>query len=377
LCAGLRPYSDEEYEYFWGIEDFKEMEEKFRSIKIEIDDIGLLLYSGFEPRLSNDVQEPTAENWQRWQEKLESLSTSRKKFNPKPNWISKVCFASFRGANLEERTKRLKDKIDDLREFSTTAYWYAQTLDDKPVTEGELVRLLDRKQWIDELSNTLTQLYRDCGIADEIWSLVLSAPDEEGGLLSIDDQADILIEFDVFQVNQAKRNFEPVGIIPLRCSELRQRTLRELLSEAHRSTQLIIPKRWSQTIKELLVTGLSQTLPQSGMDPRITHTTTALRLVNWTILLWHTPWTFDACTCRIRCVCLDLQGEKWSATITAMPSSLLGPPCHDLALANRRALLLGISLAELALGKKITVTFDSAGEPIFEIDGDHYSDRAF
>jgi hypothetical protein len=221
-CHGARTYSDDEYEYFWGAENFKEMREKINLIKIEMDDIGRLLYSGFEPESTRvrEETEPTGEDWEGWQQRLKYLGGLQKRFNPKPSWVSKICFASFGGANLEERTKRLKEKVDDLKEFSTTAYWYAQTLDAQAVTEDELVRLLDRKRWIDELSKSLTELYQECGVNDT-WSLVLGAPDEEGCLSSVDDQTDIMIEFDMFRMSQAEPNYKSIGILPLRCSQLR------------------------------------------------------------------------------------------------------------------------------------------------------------
>ena len=379
-CDGVRSYSDEDYEYFWGKDYFEEMKEKFRLIQIEIEDIGLLLYSGFDSESESDIShQPSIEDWQRWQQRLEYLSTPRRRFHPRLSWVSKLCFASFRGANLEERTKRLKEKIDDLKELSTTAYWYTQSLDTQAVTQAKLVHLLDRKQWIDELSNSLTQLYQKCdSINDATWSLILSAPDEEGGISSVQNQTDVRIEFEVFKIIQAKCHFRSIGIVPLYGSQLKQMTIGELVEQVHGSTNLVIPNWWSQTLKELLVidsTDFSQAFHQNGIQQRILRTTTAIRLVNWTILLWHTPWTFDACTCRIRYVFLDPQGEKWNATITTMPNSLMGLPCYDSVLGNRRALLLGVSLAELAIKKTIKVSLNSTGGPIFYIDGAVISEK--
>jgi hypothetical protein len=59
-----------------------------------------------------------------------------------------------------------------------------------------------------------------------------------------------------------------------------------------------------------------------------------------------------------------------------MPSNLIGPPCHDPALASRRALLLGVSLAELATRKTIQVHLNSTGGPVFYIDGLNVSEKA-
>jgi len=44
-CHGRQPYTDEEYEYFWSLEGFREMQEKIEIIELEINDIGMLLYT--------------------------------------------------------------------------------------------------------------------------------------------------------------------------------------------------------------------------------------------------------------------------------------------------------------------------------------------
>jgi hypothetical protein len=76
---------------------------------------------------------------------------------------------------------------------------------------------------------------------------------------------------------------------------------------------------------------------------------TALGLVNWSILLWNTPWTTGLCSCRIRYAYLDSRGRA-NATFTAMQGGLFPRPRHIQGLDLRcpLALLVGVSLAELA-----------------------------
>ncbi|OJD25237.1 hypothetical protein ACJ73_03395 [Blastomyces percursus] len=149
------------------------MKEKIRLIKSEINEIGLLLYSDFDPGAC--ALGPTSENWRGWQKILNSLSRSGKRFRPNPIWISKICFAAFKNVNLEERIKRVREKIDDLREFSTVAFWLAQNRTDvsTAITEVEITRLLGHQKWINETSESLTTTVQ--GVPTRKEHLVLSS----------------------------------------------------------------------------------------------------------------------------------------------------------------------------------------------------------
>jgi len=113
---GVQAYSEEVYDYFWGPDGFSELQTKLRLIHFEIDAIGLLLYSAFEPR-SYQADTVSTEHWRHWVERLDHLSTHQKQFVPNINWLKKICFAGFKGATLDVRLERLHRKVKDLTSF--------------------------------------------------------------------------------------------------------------------------------------------------------------------------------------------------------------------------------------------------------------------
>lgn len=377
-CCGIN-VEDDDYEYLWGVDGFNEIKEKMALIKEEIDDIGSLLYTGMkeESRLGQAL---TTLEWQQLQERHMELMQLGETFNPGRNWFQKLCFTLYEGIDLEERSKRLKEKIEDLEVYSRTVYWLSQNQADTTtaVTEVEIQQLLERKQRLDELSKLLTDLYKECERQQDCWSLILSPPDADEDFKCIDKQTELRIEFDTFRMNRMDSQLYEKGILELKCSDLESRSISELLAEKYQNS-LRIPFDRSKPLKEILLSDnheLARVL-RVGLDSRIARTTTALGLVNWTVLLWHTPWTLGICTCRIRYVFLDQNGSICCASFTAMPNTIIRRPCHirDANLKGRRALLLGVSLAEIALARPIHVDVGPEGQPLLQMTDQTISER--
>jgi hypothetical protein len=379
---GQRPYLLEDYVHFWGRSGYEEMETKWRLIEEEIQAVGLLLYSGWEKKLSVNSCDKRA-IWQQRAMLKQQLMDSDKQFVPSLTWLQKICFASYKGANLEERTKRLKDKVDDLKEFSRLAYWNAQyTLDvDSPVTQAELNNLLQRKRWFDEQADYLNQLYLSCQQSSHIWSLVLSAPDDEANLSLIDDQRDVTIDFDVFRSKTGLGDGDRLaaaGILSLSCFQMQQMPIVKIIQDLNEYDALQIPVQWSTDLKEILSQGKAEyqrLLQRYGLDHRRTRADTAVGLVNWTVLLWRTRWTLGLCSCRIRYAFLDAMGNG-NATFTSMPCQLFPGICHvvDNGFKARRSLLLGVSLAELALSTPIEIMREESAQLVFVMNEDVISE---
>ena len=365
-CEQGRPYPDADYVYFLGADNFEEMKTKISLVHLEINQIGLLLYSkDLERAEQRDVSLITNNHWERWQTRLDRLQGVQRVFQPDSTWLQKICFASFRGMNLEERMKRLKDEIADLKDFSRMACWRAQFRSEvnKDITQADLMRILDRKARFNDLTDHLQALYRQC-VMWGTWSVVLSPPDEEGGPMSLEHTHDVLIEFDV-----SRKAVQPkdIGIVPFRWSQVRDMPVAEYISLLDTATGLVIPSSRSRFLRSTL-TGLNTRVRRSAVAR------TALGLVNWTILLWHTPWTDSVCTCRIRFVDLDIAGGRQAATLTpfSVDNSRAAIQCDCHTLFERKALLLGVSLAELALGDSIGVVLSSRG-PLFQVNAHQLS----
>ncbi|KAI0147620.1 hypothetical protein GGR57DRAFT_515638 [Xylariaceae sp. FL1272] len=348
-------YSDEDYEYFWGRRNLDAQKTKFALIHEEINDIGLILYA----RSLDDSSEPP--RWDKWERQLANLESAQLQFRPNRDWLKRICFASFRGANLEERTKRLRENSDDLKVFSKLAFWAAQFRPqvNRDITDVELIRFLHRKQRIDNLTKTLDNLYKECA-GWGLWSLVLSPPDEEGGPSSIeyDCSRDILLEFDVRQSSQSSRD---LGIVPFRLSKVGNMQVVDYMNLIYHEGCHIVPTRRS---------GLWRYMRSSlgSYDAEIMLIRTALGLVNWTVLLWHTRWTDGICTCGIQLIQIEMEGTREAATFTPAPFSI-DPKlrCDNCRLEGRKALLLGSSLAQLAIKRMVKLALDDRGLPIFSI----------
>lgn len=104
-------------------------------------------------------------------------------------------------------------------------------------------------------------------------------------------------------------------------------------------------------------------------------TRTALGLINWTLLLWNTSWTNCICTCCIRFMDINIAGGMQAATLTPLDNvSNHAVSCSGYGLEGRKAPLLGLSLAELAIRKPIELTLHT-GQLLFSVDDQRLSSR--
>ena len=378
---GEGAYSDQDYVYFWGTDCFNEMQTKFRLIQWEIDKIGNHIYSGLGAERPENTL-PSPEAWANWLSERGHVyfQPGTKAVKVRGSLLKALYFSFFKNADLEERIKRLDDKLNDLRIFSKQAFWTAQGQFESinPIAEQDLTLLLKRRNWMQRISTPLTHLYRECQRMKGSWSLVLGAPDDEGGPSSLDEEADLCIEFDTWRMDYEGTGLEAGGILRLYCSQLTssRMSIKDIVAEIHDNAPLEIPTEWSQSIKDLLsgyVVDTSLDIVQQ-VDSKITLATTALGLVNWTLLLWRTPWVSDGCTCRIRLVKIDCGVDSYRVpTLTVMPGGSTQLPCHDPNLSLRRVLLLAVSLAELAISKTVRLRVDSAKKVSFIVEGNEYT----
>src|SRR5207248_1139894 len=75
------------------------------------------------------------------------------------------------------------------------------------------------------------------------------------------------------------------------------------------------------------------------------------------------------CSCGLRYAILESEG-MWNVTFTTGGiNGHIPPQCHEASLNSRRALLLGVALAEIALSTAIGVFLNANQEPTFDING--------
>jgi hypothetical protein len=266
------------------------MQRKFRLIQWEINKIDNYIYSELDFGRPEDTL-PSPQAWASWLSRRGYIyrRPGHRAISIKGSLLNNLCFSSFKGAELEEQIKRLEDKINDLRTFSKQAFWTAQgQINDitRVVTEKDLSTLLKRKNWMERISRPLTLLYQECQDARGCRSLVLSAPDDEGGPSSLNDEADLRIKFDIWRrMNYEGAGLEAVGILPLNCSILMgsEVNITDIVKEIHYNTDLTVPVEWSQSLKALLGGLVVESSPvrlEHDLDSKIIWARTSLGLVN-------------------------------------------------------------------------------------------------
>jgi hypothetical protein len=359
-CGG---YSEDDYWYFWGHRGFESVQQKMTLIHHEINEIGLLLYR----RVMRDENELAGGiigwDWERWKRQLENLKSIQDRYSPSVDLISKVFFASFRGANLKERTTELEKIVSNLKtdtqrllfdiQFRPTT---SQTVDD-----DVLRRVLDRRSWVDEHRAILTELFnlsRRWGN----WSLVLRPPDEQGEPSSIDGGNGIKVEFDALPALVSGQTTRDLGIVDFYPSRFPRNNpaITQWYSQEARGTNLRLPTREDYLVARFTILRRRE----AGFRQRLARA--AIGLINWTMLLWNTPWTDGICSCQLRFVTFRHNGTD--VTVATFAAATACRKTRQDHIPNK-SLLIGISFAELALMQSITVNLSVGGTANFSVNG--------
>ncbi|KAI8714861.1 hypothetical protein NCS52_01207000 [Fusarium sp. LHS14.1] len=352
-------YTLQDYEYFWGTEGYESLRTKIRLIEAELIAIGRLLERKMDWALEIEMGTKWSETRNRLKTKeatrmIETHASLRKRFT----------FALFRGAELEERIKRLQDKVKDLDSFSQEKFHTTQLSfpQNETLNDTTLHRLLTRRGWMDEQDATLKYLYSlSTNHTDMGWPLVLAVPGQD---MSLDDDDGLWTTFDIQRCPGSRRDlglasFHSVGL-DADCSGLdaaltwfkalaRRRSPRDpLRRDPYLCSRFAEPRRRDD-------------------DLRVALSEAAIGVVNWTILLWGTPWTEGICTCGLRFVTATLSNGSTQMAVTFQrrircDKDQFG---HTGTIRARKALLLGISLAEFALTQPIKAKMGENGEPMF------------
>ncbi|KAJ3523122.1 hypothetical protein NM208_g12572 [Fusarium decemcellulare] len=368
--------TDEDYEYLWGAgpEGYSHIQALLEDIRHEIDAIGILMYgslAGLEDSQLEGHEQVTHHIWDGLQGKLHSMSKARDKFDPGDHWFrnffSKLRFASYRSANLEERTQRLQKKVENLKTssqelFTQTQFW----LPGSETVDGDAIRQLNqRRERVAEWCEQLRKFHSLSSTLGE-WSLVLTLPHEGSGPKLIDEEAGLCIKF----AHQPRALTQPGGrslvfiTVSPPIEALAFRSYKESLSR--RETAARVLER-SNSLHDLFHSPDYQAR-HPGKRKSLAHA--AIGVVNWTMLLWDMPWTVGICSCRLRFVGMQAPDGSRASRASITDSAEACPKNHTHHISDRPALLMGVSLAELVLKQSITVTVDAnrGNEATFYLD---------
>ncbi|KAH8904812.1 hypothetical protein BR93DRAFT_930238 [Coniochaeta sp. PMI_546] len=360
-CGG---YSEDDYEYFWTPGGFASVRDIMSLIHHEINEIGLLIYRcGMEgdDKLTDDC---TDQDWGRWKLHLAHLRRIQNTYSPRTDLISRIFFSSFRGANLEERLTRLEKMVSLLKTDSQRMLLDIQfrPTASHTVNGDVLQRVMDRKDWLDEHEAILARLYTLSERWGD-WSLVLRLPDEQGRASSIDDGNGIKVEFDVQSTSKSGQRMRELGIIEFYPSRFARDNpaITVWYQQMTRVAKLRLPTREDYFVARFTL------LRRREPDLRRRLAEAAIGLVNWTMLLWNTPWTEGICSCRLRFIRYqqDNDADITVATFAATTTCMKTAQVH----VSNKSLSMGISLAELALRQQVIVHLDESGRLRFSLDG--------
>ncbi|EEU44950.1 uncharacterized protein NECHADRAFT_85207 [Fusarium vanettenii 77-13-4] len=346
-------YTLQDYEYFWGTQGYESMRTKIRLIEAELIAIGKLLERKVDWALEVEMDIKWSETRNRLKtneatQMVETHASLRKRFT----------FALFRGAELEERIKRLQDKVKDLESFSQERFHAIQLSlpQGETLKDTTLHRLLARRDWMDEQEITLKYLYSlSTEHADMGWSLVLAVPGED---MSLDDDAGLWTTFDIQRCPGSRRD---LGLASFYSTGRRAACL-WFLEDLRRRRSPRDPLRRDPYLSSRFAE------PRRRDDElRVALSEAAIGIVNWTMLLWGTPWTDGVCTCGLRFVTATLSNGSTQMAVTFQRRMRCDKDQfgHTGTIRARKALLLGISLAEFALTQPIKVKMGENGEPLF------------
>ncbi|KAF4986472.1 hypothetical protein FDECE_15941 [Fusarium decemcellulare] len=276
--------------------------------------------------------------------------------------LNKLLFASYRGANLEERIKRLRDKIqaltsDSEKLFIQTQFWLSGS--DK--ADGDTIRRVnERKELMEERNKELRQFHSLSGYLGE-WSLVLTLPREGSGPNLIDEEARFYMKF----IHRPVALMPPDARSPIFITfstPMGNPSDFRLWYEHQVQNAAPVPMR-SEPLLGLFPIYQDR---KPGRRKSLVHA--AIGIVNWTMLLWGMPWTMGICSYRLRFVVMHSTDGTAASRASITNSTEPCPKNPSGQHSKRLALSMGISLAELALKQPITLNATS-NEMIFHLDG--------
>ena len=380
--VGNEAFPDSTYAHFWGNEGLESVESRIREIFELTREIQDLLRQPVSEWAGHPLTHPLSPPLSRlemrdWHRLLAHGVRALPSFRPQNiGLVRKVGFTLFRNPILLDKTGQLKSQVEGLRDFTQYTFRLAQQgSPNTKVERSELRRISDLKTFLDRISNFGSLLY-DTQLSNSRfeWRLELGPP-EAGNTL------EEWAEGDAMHIDFTLR--ERVPDVPLNSSRVRlhvaeqpAHTDSDLLIITRRIDEVVLsgerrerhseydryfdlldkPYRRSRPLRQMITDGLFSGKSRKAFDAD--RADLVYGLGHWMVLLWNTPWSFDLCTCGIRCV--YLADARTRHSFFPCPNrSHWYPECHPSTLARNRFELLGVALAEIALAIPIRVVIDT------------------
>ncbi|KAI9698247.1 MAG: hypothetical protein M1820_007517 [Bogoriella megaspora] len=395
-------YPLETLECFWSAGGFSEICERIECIRREVHATLRLL--GRKYRYQNDLDSeqprqppplrrrkqhnhPDRNNWDQtiseFNNGLSSLDDVIRRAEPFPPSIAyKIAFALYGNRRFKKKIKRLRHITIALREYSQSLFWEFEQDSTgnirRDVTQDMLQKRNETRIELQLLSTLLRRLYE---AHDARWNqsaLVLRPPDMQGDVRGVKNRSGITFDCMVGESSElgpeSVRHIMRIATTDFNSSDLPSVEMLQysyIYNQPSATEQLTITA--SQSLKDDLLRNF-ETLWIPSPDVRKPRRCSlqqriniAKSVVNWTIILWNSPWTACICSCRIKLLATD-NGHilpilhtvsQHNHCIHEQRSSHIYSTDFEtnfFTVDNRRLLLLGVILAEIAVKQAILVS---------------------
>lgn len=370
IWLGKKPFRDETYIDFWGSKTFEDIHIVMGEILKVSKQIERLL------RMTSCLDKEQSNAWVHLLN-LDPfrLAEARPMEVEKIKLMQKIGFTLFRNESLLEKIARLRSQIDGLENISQLSYRMRQHKDpNTKVTHEELLNASKIKIFIDDVSRYACSLYTLQQSEEQHirWALELSPPEVEQALDPWNEPDTTYLDFFIRNIGQAhQRKAKRFRVFVLGDLGDIQTTSIKTFSKIHEILRdevdtvledgpelfnlLEEPKSRSKPFRKMLTEGILSGPNRKSFD--VERAELAYGLAHWFVMLWNTPWSWNLCSCGIRCTRL-VKSSTRHAFDPRIGGPHWAPECHPANFANRRLLLLGITLAEIALTVPISVKPD-------------------
>ena len=391
IWIGTKPFPDETYVHFWGINGLEDIQTRIDGITELSEQIKNLLHQPVNCETGSSLPRSELIDWHRIIDRdVAGLPSWYEADHNRVGLVSKIGFALFRNAALLEKIGRLKSHIEGLRDFTQYTFRLKQQCDpNKKVEPAELRRISDLKIFIDRISNFGSLVYNNGILSSRLeWAIELGPPGA-GHALDLWSEVDrMYIDFIIrdtahgVQTNAMRVRLyveEQLAHIydglPIVTRRVEQVVLGHGLCEPHSEYDrffeiLPMPVRRSRPLRKMLTGNLFSAEHRKSF--KLERADLVYGLGHWMVLLWNTPWSYSLCTCGIRCTLLADICTRHS--FLSCPDRFHWyPQCHPPTLTGDRLRLLGVALAEIALAVPIRVILEQ--EDIIFIIGEESASR--
>ena len=350
----------------WGSLDWKDITTSLKGILKEEENIRNIIYGKSLRSRECDID-------QQWEDVARIVWSSSEPQSIEPqhaNIALSLAFALWDEKLLEDHIRALEEYIRHIRKTADSAFRREHGLAmDEPLLEDAIDDVSATWRRAEDFWNQMSEAYQQLNGSGQVWSLVLKPPNlphrcrfdydddikvqlfgTEGGFHTEASGTTISVDYHFSESSKRPRlnkSFASALKSPVPSS------LRGYLGESLKTIFLLSSKQSQQT----------QKLWQFRL--REERAQLALYIISWCILVWRSNWVENLCNCGMRYATFPTQCTK---VLVFGDSCLTRVPCFGPGVHQRRHLLLGIALSELAIQQPIK-GFIHHREPRFRVIG--------